>query len=108
MNAKFKLNREIDFEITGRYLSEVQTFQTLRSANLFADFGFRYKVLKRKGVLNFSIRDIFASRVRETISEGADFYAYSYGRRGTFYTLGFSYGFGKGEAMQYRGGGRRR
>ncbi len=108
LNNKFKVNRSFDFEITGRFQSEERTFQGLRSEIVFADFGLRYKIMKGKGVLNMSIRDIFASRNRETITEGADFYAYAFRQRGTFYTIGFSYGFGKGEAMQYRGGGRRR
>jgi len=107
LNTKFKFIKSLDFEITGRYQSEEQTFQSIRSANLFADFGLRYKILKGKGVLNFSIRDIFASRIRENVTEGDNFYAYTFRQRGTFYTLGFSYGFGKGEAMRY-GGGRRR
>ncbi len=45
----------------------------------------------------------FASDMRESIVEQPNFYAYSLGQRGTFYTLVISYGFGKGEAMQYSG-----
>ena len=107
LTSKFKVNKSVDFEVTGRYDSEVQTIQGVRSDNLFADLGFRYKIMNGRAVFNFSVRDIFASRIRENITEGEDFYAYSFRQRGRFISLGFSYGFGKGEAMQYGGGGRR-
>lgn len=108
LTSKFKMSRSFDFEVTGRYQSAVQTVQGIRAENLFADFGLRYKILKGKAVFNLSVRDVFASRVRESITEGADFYAFSRRQRGRFLALGFSYGFGKGEAMTYGGGGRRR
>ncbi len=108
LTSKFKVNKKIDFEVTGRYNSEVQTVQGVRSDNLFADFGLRYKLMKGRAVFNLSVRDVFASRIRENITEGENFYAYSFRQRGRFISLGFSYGFGKGEAMQYGGGGRRR
>lgn len=50
---------------------------------------------------------IFASRVREREVIQDNFYLYSRGLRGRFITLGFSYGFGKGEAMEYSGRRRR-
>ncbi|MDX1349371.1 MAG: outer membrane beta-barrel family protein [Putridiphycobacter sp.] len=103
LTSKFKLNKKIDFELSGNYQSRVRTVQGVTSANVFADAGFRYKILNGKGVLNASVRDIFASRFRETVVDQEDFYLYSFGQRGRFITLGFSYGFGKGEAMQYSG-----
>ena len=69
----------------------------------FADLGLRKKVSKGKLVLNFAIRDIFASRIREIRTSGEDFFVYSNSLRGRFVTLGLSYGFGKGEAMTYSG-----
>jgi outer membrane cobalamin receptor len=103
LTGKIKLPADIDFEITGQYRSAFQTVQSEISANLFADMGLRKKILKGKGVINFSIRDIFASRFRESETVQPDFFAYSYRLRGRFITLGFSYGFGKGEAMEFRG-----
>jgi len=64
--------------------------------------------MKGKAVFNLSVRDVFASRIRESISQGDTFYAFSRRQLGRFISLGFSYGFGKGEAMTYGGGGRRR
>ena len=107
LTAKFKFSQKLDFEITGNYRSREKTVQGITSANIFSDFGLRYKIMKGKGVLNMNVRDIFASRFRERIVNQDNFYLYSFGQRGRFITLGFSYGFGKGEAMQYSGGKRR-
>lgn len=107
LTSKFKLPASFDFEITGRYRSSVQTIQTEVADNLFADLGLRKKILKGKAIINFSIRDIFASRVRESETLQTDFYLYNWRQRGRFVTLGFSYGFGKGEAMEFSGARRR-
>jgi len=101
--SKFNLPADIDFEITGRYESKFRTVQGEISDMLFADLGLRKKILKGKAVVNFSIRDIFASRIQENETSQTDFYLYSKDYRGRFITLGFSYGFGKGEAMEYSG-----
>jgi outer membrane receptor protein involved in Fe transport len=108
ITTKLKVNKSFDVEVTGRYQSGVQTVQGMTSENIYADLGMRYKILKGKAVFNFSIRDIFASRIRESFTFGDDFSAYSFRQSGRFMTLGFSYGFGKGEAITYGGGGRRR
>jgi len=108
LTGRYKINKQIEVESTGRYNSRRQTVQGESSANIFADFGLRYKMLKGKAVINLSVRDVFASRFRESIVDQDDFYIYSFGQRGRFITMGFSYGFGKGEAMEFRGGGRRR
>ena len=103
LTTKYKLSSDLDFEITGRYESSVQTIQGMQQDNLYADLGLKYKIMKGKAVFNFSIRDIFASRIDRTTIDQEDFYTFSYRQRGRFITLGFSYGFGKGEAMQYSG-----
>ena len=105
--AKAKLPAKIDFEVTGRYQSGFQTVQGNVSDQLFADLGLRKKMLKGKAVISVSVRDIFASRVRESETLQTDFSVYSRGFRGRFMTLGFSYGFGKGEAMEFSGNRRR-
>lgn len=107
LTTKIKLPGDIDFEITGQYQSAYQTVQRTISDNLFADLGVRTKIFKGKGVISMSIRDIFASRIQESITDQAEFYLYSYQRRGRFITFGVSYGFGKGEAMEYSGQRRR-
>lgn len=107
MTAKFKLPADIDFEITGHYISRFRTVQGEVSDNLFADMGLRKKILKGKGVFNLSVRDIFASRIRESETTQSAFYLYNWQQRGRFITFGFSYGFGKGEAMEFSGQRRR-
>lgn len=107
LTSKFKLPAGIDFEITGQYQSSVQNVQSVTSDNLFADLGLRKKIMGGRGVLNVSVRDVFASRIMESITDQADFYLYSRRQRGRFITLGFSYGFGKGEAMEFSGARRR-
>jgi outer membrane receptor protein involved in Fe transport len=103
LNAKFKLPADIDMEITGQYLSGVRTVQGRISENYFADFGFRKKIMKGKAVLSIGVRDIFASRIRESVADQDRFFVYRFGQSGRFITAGFSFGFGKGEAMEYSG-----
>lgn len=103
LNAKIKLPADIDTELTGHYQSRLKTVQSEVSANMFLDFGFRKKILKGKAVVNLSVRDVFASRFRESNIYQPSFYLYSRSQRGRFITMGFSYGFGKGEAMEYSG-----
>jgi outer membrane receptor protein involved in Fe transport len=103
LTTKFDLPFDFDFEVTGQYRSRFQTVQSLVSQQLFADLGLRKKLFKGKGAVSFSIRDIFASRIQESIIDQAEVYQYSRQLRGRFVTLGFSYGFGKGETMQYSG-----
>ncbi len=107
INAKFKIPADFEFELTGNYQSKYKTAQGETADNIYADVGLRKKIKGGKVVLNMSVRDVFGSRNRETEVSTEDFYAYSFGKRGPFVTFGFSYGFGKGEAMQYSGARRR-
>ena len=106
LTNKFKLPADIDFEVIGNYRSALETFQMNLSSYFFADLGVRKKIMNGKTILNLSIRDVFASRIfeSETISSRQpDFYLYDYRLRGRFITVGISYGFGKGEAMEFSG-----
>jgi outer membrane receptor protein involved in Fe transport len=107
LTAKVKLPYDFDFETTGQFRSKEQTVQGVRSSRLWGDLGLRKKIKDGKGVFSLSVRDIFASRIDENFTDQPDFYLYSRGFRGRFITFGFSYGFGKGEAMQYSGQRRR-
>ncbi len=105
--TKIKFPADIDLEATGNYRSSYQTVQGETSDNAFLNLGIRKKLMKGKAILNLSVRDVFASRVYENQIAQADFEVYSRRQRGRFVSFGFSYGFGKGEAMQYSGGRRR-
>ncbi|TXF84380.1 TonB-dependent receptor [Neolewinella aurantiaca] len=101
--SKFELPMDIDLELAGNLRSGYETVQGRVTGYTFADLGIRKKVLKGKMVLNMSVRDLFASRIRESIANQPTFYVYDYSQRGRFVTLGLSYGFGKGEAMEFSG-----
>jgi hypothetical protein len=59
--------------------------------------------MKGKTIVNLSVRDVFASQIFESETLQPSFYLYNYRLRGRFITLGVSYGFGKGEAMEFSG-----
>lgn len=102
--GKIKLPAQVDLELTGNYQSREQTFQSQRSGYAYLDLGMRKKIMKGRTILNLSVRDVFSSRIMETETNQPSFYLYSWRQRGgRFVTLGFSYGFGKGEAMEFSG-----
>ncbi|TRZ43563.1 outer membrane beta-barrel family protein [Robertkochia solimangrovi] len=103
---KFGLPAAIDLEITGNYQSKYKTVQGEISGFAFLDAGLRKKLWQGKAIINLGVRDLFASRIEENNIRQADFYQYNQSLRGRFLTLGFSYSFGKGEAMTYSGGRR--
>ncbi|MEO0333412.1 MAG: outer membrane beta-barrel family protein, partial [Bacteroidota bacterium] len=107
LTSKIALPANFDLELIGNYQSGFQTVQSEVSGFAFADLGLRKKMLDGKAVVNLSVRDAFASRIRESVIDQPEFYLYSFEQRGRFITLGFSYGFGKGEAMTYSGARRR-
>ncbi len=107
LTSKCKLPAEIEVEMTGNYESSYRTFQSEISDILFGNIGIRKKLFNGKAVFNAAVRDIFASRIRESEVDQDNFFLYSRSLRGRFITLGVSYGFGKGEAMEYSGQRRR-
>jgi len=103
LTAKYKIHKSIDIEATVNHQSREKTVQGLVEGYSTLDAGLRIKILEGKGIFNFGARDIFASRIRQVTLDAEAYYLFSSGLRGRFLTLGFSYGFGKGEAMQYSG-----
>ncbi len=107
LTAKLKLPADFEMELHGNYRSQLQTVQSIISETYFLDFGVRKKLMKGRTILNLSVRDVFATRIRESETNQASFYLYSHRQRGRFITFGISYGFGKGEAMEFSGQRRR-
>jgi outer membrane receptor for ferrienterochelin and colicin len=103
LTSKFKLPKDIDLEFIGNYRSGYRTLQQEITENIFMDFGARKKILKGKAIVNLSVRDVFASRIRESITSQPGFYLRDFSQQGRFVTLGISFGFGKGEAMEFSG-----
>ncbi|MEM7575683.1 MAG: TonB-dependent receptor [Bacteroidota bacterium] len=107
ITTKIKLPADFEIELSGRHQSAVRIIQGRLSANTFGDFGLRKKILDGRGALSMGVRDIFATRFRENETDQTEFFVYSRRQRGRFITLGFSFGFGKGETMEYSGQRRR-
>jgi outer membrane receptor protein involved in Fe transport len=107
LGSKIGFPTDIDLELTGNYRSGFETIQGEQTGFAFMDLGIRKKIFKGKAIVNLGIRDVFASRIQERFVNQPTFETYSFGQRGRFFTLGISYGFGKGEAMTYSGGRRR-
>ena len=103
LTSKVDLPADFDFEISGNYNSKYETLQQEVSDIFFVDLGVRKKLVKGRIILNLSVRDVFASRIDETTTTQPDFYLYNSRQRGRFINFGVSYGFGKGEAMQFSG-----
>lgn len=102
VRTKFKLPAQLEVEIMGNYRSGYQSFQGQRNGYAFADLGLRKKIMKGKAIINLSIRDVFSSRIYEGETIQDTFYLYNRSQRGGRYTtLGISFGFGKGEAMEF-------
>jgi outer membrane receptor protein involved in Fe transport len=101
--SKIKLPADIDLEFIGNYESGFRTLQQEITEVIFMDFGARKKILNGKAILNLSIRDVFASRIRESQTIQPDFYLRNFSQQGRFVTFGVSFGFGKGEAMEFSG-----
>lgn len=105
--GKLDLPADIDLEITGRYRSAFRTVQARVREQLFFDLGLRKRLFKGRGSINASVRDIFVGRIRESVIDNPEVFQFRSSFRGRFVTLGLSYGFGKGETMEYLGQRRR-
>ena len=103
VTSKFKFPKELDLEFSWNYQSGFKTIDGESSPSQFLNLGARKKLLKGKGVISVNIRDLFATRVRKNQTIRNDFNIWSRTVYGRFWVIGFSYGFGKGEAMEFRG-----
>lgn len=103
LTGKFDLPADFEIELTGNHRSGYLTVQSEISAFSFADLGIRKKIAKGKIVIDLSVRDIFETRIFESVIDQPEYFLYNWNTRGRFFTLGLSYGFGKGEAMTYTG-----
>lgn len=107
LTAKFQLPQGIDVEASGNYRSGYQTVQGIMSVYTFVDLGVRKKLWKGKGIISLSVSDLFNTRIHESTYDQPNYNLYKFSKGGRYITLGFTYGFGKGEAMTYSSGGRR-
>ena len=103
LTSKFKFPKDYELEISGDYRSKYKSLQRLDADMLYVDMGLRKKIFKGKTILNLSVRDVFASMISKSETSDPEFYIFNSRQRGRFITFGISYGFGKGEAMQFSG-----
>ncbi|MEQ6121582.1 TonB-dependent receptor [Reichenbachiella sp. MALMAid0571] len=104
LTNKFKFPFDIEAEVRVDYQSKVEGVQGISDDRIYADFGVKKKFMKGRAVVNFSVRDVFKSRKYINISDQDTFYRYNERLRGAQQAvLGFSYGFGKGDAMEFSG-----
>lgn len=103
LTTKIKLPADFDVELRGRYRSDYQDVQSNMKAEYYLDLGIKKKILKGRGVINLSISDLFDTRGHSSETDAIGFYRFEESRRGRRIIIGFSFGFGKGEAMEYSG-----
>jgi len=99
--TKWKASKTLDIEVTGNYQSARQNLLSRNSATYFFDMGLRKKFMKGRTIVSLAVRDIFATRIRESITTLDNLNQYDFQQRGRFISIGVSYGFGKGDAMEF-------
>jgi len=104
LTTKLKLPYDFDVEVRLRHNSDYKDVQSLHLARSTMDFGVRKKILKGRGVIRLTVNNVMNTDKRTEITDLPDFYRFSeYTRDGRRIILGFSFGFGKGEAMEFSG-----
>ncbi|MFA8298740.1 MAG: TonB-dependent receptor domain-containing protein [Hyphomicrobiales bacterium] len=103
VTGKYKITKGLDAETKVKYTSDYKDIQSTYKGSVVVDLGIKKKILKGRGVINFSVRDLLATGKYESYTDGGSFYKYQKSFRGRQMVIGFSYSFGKGEAMQYSG-----
>lgn len=103
LTGKFKLPADFTMEATGVYRSKYKTIQGEIADNTFMNLGIRKKMFNGRLNANLSIRDVFASRRRKSFTNQGNLLRNSNSQSGRFITFGLSFGFGKGDAMEFSG-----
>ena len=101
LTNRLKLPADLTIEIVGDFRSSYRTFQREISGFAAANLAMRKKIMKGKAVVNLTVRDVFASRIYENITTNENLFDYSYSLQGRFFTLGLSFGIGKGKAIEF-------
>lgn len=103
VTAKVKFPWELDLETRFRYRSKYESILSTEKESYYMDLGIKKKIMKGRGIINFSIQDMFNTRGHESESIQSEYYFYQKHKHSTRFILGFSFGFGKGEAMEFSG-----
>ncbi len=104
VTSKFKFANDLSGEIRLRYRSEEERIQSVIQDNAYLDLGIKKKLFKGRAIVNLSIRDVFSARRFISVTDQPDFFRLSDSQRDVRrIVLGISYGFGKGDAMEFSG-----
>lgn len=104
VTGKFKFANDLTGEIRVRYRSEEELIQSIIQDNAYLDFGIKKKLFKGRTIVNLSVRDLFSSRRYISVTDQTDFFRlYDNQWNVRRIVLGISYGFGKGDAMEFSG-----
>ena len=108
MNTKLTFFKDVDFQLSYRFRAPQNTTQGSRKAMYSFDVGLSKDILKGKGTLTFSARDIFNTRKwRSTIDE-PDFYSETeFQWRSRQFTLNFNYRLNQKKSRRGQRGGNR-
>ena len=108
MTSKMKIFKDFDFQQSFRYRAPRNSTQGRRLAMYVLDLGLSTDILKGKGTLTFSVKDVFNSQLGRREVELENFYSYSEGRwrAGRMIILNFVYRLNQKKSRRGgRGGG---
>jgi len=104
LTTKLKLPKDLTAEFRLKHQSKVQRIQSESRERTFVDLGLRKKLAKGRAVINLSVRDVFSTRRFIDVADQPDFFSRNDRiRNGRQIVLGLSWGFGKGDAMEFSG-----
>jgi len=72
--SKWKIKKAYSFQISGRYRSPQKTIQGSQKAMYNVDLAGAMDILKGNGTLTLSVRDLFNTRMRRSVTNGPNFY----------------------------------
>lgn len=102
--TKLKLPSNFDVEARLRYRSSYKDVQSIHLAQTTLNLGLRKKILKGKGVIHLTMNNVLNSDKKGEEIDLPNLYRFNeQSRDGRRIILGISYGFGKGEAMEFSG-----
>jgi hypothetical protein len=81
LSNTIKLNSSAQIQLDGMYNSSSVSTQGRRAGFFAANASMKYEFLDKLLSATLQVRDVFGSAKNERISQGADFYTYSYSTR---------------------------
>ncbi|MEK7253426.1 MAG: outer membrane beta-barrel family protein [Bacteroidota bacterium] len=108
VSSRLTLFKKLDIQTTFNYRAPRKTPQGEEKAGYYADLGVSLDVLKNNGTLTLSVRDVFNTRRRRSVSRGEDFFTESNFKRARQATLTASYRLNQQKKREDEQGGEER